>query len=289
MLCQLDCKLTHNSRRTGQSGPLGELFDHCIDAMNTTLGVIIFSSVAGFGYTWILIISQFATLTNFYLSTWEEYHTHKLFLSEFSGPVEGILSVVGLFIATGAFGSKIWQIPFQFGDLTLSFTDFYIIFGGLGLYFNIDSARKNVRKHYQQSNPRDYLNAIKGLLPFFVYYLSVFALIIVNPVLIEKYSIPLVLMIGASVAFSVGRIIVAHLTKQAFPYMTPASFLPTIILILNELLKFLGYTDAIKELIWMGLGLSFGFYGMFVIEIIYEITSYLDIYALSIKHPKKAS
>lgn len=256
--------------------------------MNTTLGVIIFSSVAGFGYTWILIISQFATLTNFYLSTWEEYHTHKLFLSEFSGPVEGILSVVGLFIATGAFGSKIWQIKFQFGDLTLSFTDFYIMFGGLGLYFNIDSARKNVRKHYK-SNPREYLNAIKGLLPFFVYYLSVFALIIVNPVLIEKYSIPLVLMIGASVAFSVGRIILGHLTKQAFPYMTPSSFLPTIILILNEFLKFLGYTDAIRELIWMGLGLSFGFYGMFVIEIIYEITSYLDIYALSIKHPKKAS
>ncbi len=83
------------SRRTGQSGPLGELFDHCVDAVNTTLSVIIFSSVAGFGYSWLLIASQFGTLANFYLSTWEEYHTHKLFLSEFSGPVEGILSVVG--------------------------------------------------------------------------------------------------------------------------------------------------------------------------------------------------
>lgn len=39
-----------HARRTGQSGPLGELFDHSIDAINTTLGSIVFASVMKMGY-----------------------------------------------------------------------------------------------------------------------------------------------------------------------------------------------------------------------------------------------
>lgn len=62
------------------------------------------------------------TLANFYLSTWEEYHTgvclvslsvidaqgnlsrgspQTLYLSAFSGPIEGILLIVILYIITG--------------------------------------------------------------------------------------------------------------------------------------------------------------------------------------------
>lgn len=45
-------------------------------------------------------------LANFYLSTWEEYHTGTLYLSYFSGPVEGILMVVIVFIITGFYGMR---------------------------------------------------------------------------------------------------------------------------------------------------------------------------------------
>lgn len=285
------------SRRTGQSGPLGELFDHCVDAVNTTLSVIIFASVAGFGYSWLLIVSQFATLGNFYLSTWEEYHTHKLFLSEFSGPVEGILSVVFLFFLTGIYGADLWELEFFEVNLSFlglasnfkfTFTSAYVVFGAIGLYFNIDSARRNVADHYKDSKP--YHKALKGLLPFFFYYLTVFAWLTYNPIIIEKYCLPFVLTIGLTLAFSVGRIIIGHLTLQKFPMLTPSVFIPFAEFLIFSLLTWLGYSpDSITgDLIWAGFGLSLGFYSLFVLEIIYEITTYLDIYALSIKHPKTA-
>jgi len=46
-------------------------------------------------------MSEILTLANFYLTTWEEYHTGVLFLGYFSGPVEGILIVVAIYLVTG--------------------------------------------------------------------------------------------------------------------------------------------------------------------------------------------
>ena len=50
------------------------------------------------------VASQVFTLANFYLTTWEEYHTGVLFLSSFSGPVEGIIIIVVIFFITGLYG-----------------------------------------------------------------------------------------------------------------------------------------------------------------------------------------
>jgi ethanolaminephosphotransferase len=46
-----------------------------------------------------------ATNANFYLTTWEEFHTGTLYLSAFSGPVEGILLIVIVFTVTGFTGT----------------------------------------------------------------------------------------------------------------------------------------------------------------------------------------
>lgn len=44
----------------------------------------------------------------FLSATWEEYHTHCLFLGYFNGPVEGSITVSLAAIATAAFGQGIW-------------------------------------------------------------------------------------------------------------------------------------------------------------------------------------
>lgn len=59
------------------------------------------ASALNLGLSWWTVASLVATQANFYVSTWEEFHTGTLFLSAFSGPVEGILLVVGVFIITG--------------------------------------------------------------------------------------------------------------------------------------------------------------------------------------------
>lgn len=282
------------ARRTGQSGPLGELFDHCVDAMNTSLSVLIFASVFQLGWGWYLFLSQFGTLCNFYLSTWEEYYTHVLYLSVFSGPVEGILMVIGAFIATAYYGPQLWSKQIFELDLSsigfsqstpIRSTDLFIIWGTLGLYFNISTAKANVDKAIPKS---EQAKALKGLVPFALFYTSVFAELFLYPETLTTYGAPFFLTIACTVAFAVGRIIIGHLTLQKFPYINPPMFIPLAEIVLINVLTYLGYTreTVIGPILYAGFGLSVGIYGMFVTEIIYEITTYLDIYALSIKHPK---
>ena len=109
------------ARRTGMAGPLGELFDHGCDALNTTLECLLCASALNLGRSYWTIASLVATLGNFYLTTWEEYYTGalshsltrpvvlmafagQLYLGVFSGPVEGILSIVAVYAVTGFTG-----------------------------------------------------------------------------------------------------------------------------------------------------------------------------------------
>lgn len=47
-------------RRTRQSGPLGELFDHGVDALNTSLGCLMFAASQNMGQSWKTVASFFA-------------------------------------------------------------------------------------------------------------------------------------------------------------------------------------------------------------------------------------
>ncbi|CCE86766.1 Piso0_005276 [Millerozyma farinosa CBS 7064] len=292
-----------HARRTQQSGPLGELFDHSVDAINTTLSVIVFASVFKLGYSWLLLLAQFASLCNFYTSTWEEYHTHTLYLSQFSGPVEGILIIIALYVFTGVVGPDIWQSSFQldleiFGvnrPVEVPLNLLYQVFGLCALYFNIASAMGNVYKKYKkdiadsEKSKSEINQAYKGLLPFFAYYLSVVVYTWSFPTLVTDYGFPLVISIGLTMAFTVGRIILAHLTKTEFPMVQFPMFVPTIQLVVSKILIHVYSMEEQKVLdsvSWLGCGIVMGIHIIFVSEIIYEITTYLDIYALSIKHKK---
>ncbi|WPK26347.1 hypothetical protein PUMCH_003698 [Australozyma saopauloensis] len=293
-----------HARRTGQSGPLGELFDHSIDAINTSLAAIILGSVFQLGWGWLLMISQLAAVCNFYTSTWEEYHTHTLYLSVFSGPVEGILIMCGVYILTGIFGPAIWKTPLFTLNLTSIGHGFVDVNGvqlsalaGLSqLYFNISLAQANVAKHYKKDTthtPKETEELIHkanlGLLPFFANYASYGILVYCFPEVIHQFGFPLMITIGLSIAFCVGRIILAHLTLQEFPFFQATTLVPILQVAFAKLfIDFYGYnkTNTLSALMWLGAGVNLGIHGMFVAEIILEITTYLDIYTLFIKHKK---
>lgn len=56
------------------------------------------------------------------------------------------------------------------------------------------------------------------------------------PPVISEFGLPLILSIGCTIAFSVGRIILAHLTLQEFPYVQVPMFVPIGQLILSKVL-----------------------------------------------------
>ena len=291
-----------HARRTGQSGPLGELFDHCIDSINTTLSLFPFCSTTGMGFTRFFILTQFSVLCNFYLSTWEEYHTHKLYLSEFSGPVEGILSLIITFLLTGIFGpqtiwhSEILALNVSGTHIRVETVHLMYAFSLIGLAFNIITATKNVADYYMEFSKKNedkeitngkIREAILGLVPFFGYFITIFSLVFVEP---QFITLPFSLSIGLTMAFVVGRIILAHLTRQPFPIINYPMLIPVIQLTLYYItVHIFGHNsdDVVRNLVWFGFGLSLGIHAMFTNEIIYEFTNYLDVYALSIKHPKQ--
>lgn len=47
------------ARRTHQSGPLGELFDHGVDACNTVLEVLLFAAAMNLGQSWYTVLTLF--------------------------------------------------------------------------------------------------------------------------------------------------------------------------------------------------------------------------------------
>jgi ethanolaminephosphotransferase len=293
-----------HARRTGQSGPLGELFDHSIDAINSSLGTFVFASVLKMGYGGLLMVSQFATVCNFYTSTWEEYHTHTLYLSEFSGPVEGVLMICGVYILTGIFGPEIWNLrlgevnleSLGAGKYEINSSLFYVVIGISSIYFNIISAMRNVHKYYDRTNKSDPVksrqlsnNAYMGLTPFFSYYGSIAVLAWFYPEMVFDNGFALVLSICFTIAFSVGRIIIAHLTAQEFPMIQIPMFLPLVQLVVCKFLISIYDFDrqtVLTSVSWLGLGMTFGIHSTFIADIIFEITTFLDIYTLSIKHKR---
>jgi ethanolaminephosphotransferase len=109
--------------------------------------------------------------------------------------------------------------------------------------------------------------------------------------------VPFVFFVGLINAYSVGQIIVAHLTKSPFPY-TNVLVLPLFFAVLDSagpLLRrytvvvgwpsALGYGVYQVSYMFLCLGLAVGVYSSFVVDVIYTICDYLDIYCLSIKHP----
>lgn len=65
-----------NSRRTHQSGPLGELFDHGVDAVNTSLECLIFAASQNLGMGWKTVLTLFGCMRALYKAM--TTHTDKL-------------------------------------------------------------------------------------------------------------------------------------------------------------------------------------------------------------------
>lgn len=295
------------ARRTKQSGPLGELFDHGVDACNTTLEVIIFAGVTNLGYSWATILSMFGSIGAFYLTTWEEYHTGTLYLGLVSGPVEGVLILCFIYGITSVLGGSFWQqslfkvaginapfLPQFVQDMPIN--HWYIVYGGLMLGFNVIQSSINVIKARRSKN-LPVLPALAGLLPFISLCVMVPSWLALRPVILREHLIPFIFFLGACFAYQVGLMITAHLTKSPFPH-----FNILLVPIAAGLLDAAGPTikghtggligwpsvlgDSCYEVayVFACLGLGVGVYGSFVVDVIRTICDYLDIWCLTIKH-----
>ncbi|KAG0274834.1 hypothetical protein BGZ95_009422 [Linnemannia exigua] len=295
------------ARRTGTSGPLGELFDHDDHDDNDEqmpkphLEVILAANALQLNQSWWTILSHFLTLANFYLSTWEEYHTGTLYLSAFSGPVEGILMIVILYLITGFFGTGIWlhtvrsylglspdflpMIP----DMQLN--HFFVAFGTIGLIGNILTGFQHVIKARKDKN-LPVAPALVGVLPYVGMSLVAFFWLNASPAIVNEHLVPWILYIGLSFGYTVGLMITAHVTHQPFPLFN-ISFVPLLFGAFNANLPVIGFERLFGShmeniYLWSCLAFSAAAYAHFAINVVNDLCDYFDIWCFTIKHPKKA-
>jgi ethanolaminephosphotransferase len=99
------------ARRTGSSTPLGLLFDHGCDAVNSIFGSA--GWILGLGLSWdrdyfICLTLIFGPFSLFFAATWEEYHTGELILPTINGPSEGLVGAAILSLVA-YFHPQFWQ------------------------------------------------------------------------------------------------------------------------------------------------------------------------------------
>ncbi|CAK5265991.1 unnamed protein product, partial [Mycena citricolor] len=293
------------ARRTGMAGPLGEMFDHGCDAMNTTLEAILTCQALNLGRSWWTVASQMATLANFYLTTWEEYHTGQLYLGVFSGPVEGILMIVVIFLISGTFGPAVWDqglltvlrlqdLPQLKGVPNLPLNEAFMVFGAVGLIFNILTSYGNVHQAMKEKKQSTF-RALLRLFPFVISAgIQVFWLshprsdrsAIIN----SPLFVPFLCAWGLQFAHQVGKMILAHVTKTDFPawdWIWVWSFAAAVD---ANLPRLIGRPPLLQTspkntayAVWLTLAISFIAYARFCTLVIYDITNFMGIACFTVR------
>jgi len=140
------------------------------------------------------------------------------------------------------------------------------------------------------------VSALYGLLPFFTVWTLIPIYLQLNPLILKEHLVPFVFYAGLINAYSVGQMIVAHLTKSSFPYQNILA-LPLVFGIVDSIGPVLkthigiGWPSALGHdayqvgYMFLCLGVAIGTYGSFVVDVIVSICDYLDIWCLTIKHP----
>jgi len=96
------------ARKTGNSSPLGLLFDHGCDAFTTGLMALLLAKCLQLGNTFFLFPSLTAPQMIFFFTTLEEYYTGALYLSLGNGVTDGSVIMLAIFVFTAIVGNDWW-------------------------------------------------------------------------------------------------------------------------------------------------------------------------------------
>lgn len=216
------------ARRTGQSSGLGELFDHGIDSLNCTLASLCETAAIGLGSSPKGVFTALIPCLPMFLSTWETYHTHTLYLGYFNGPTEGLIIACTFMIISGVYGPQVWHLPLAdavgfseyLGETSLIDVWIPVI---LSTFFvaHLPECTYNVYLARRQQN-LPFLPTLLGWIPIVIFvgssgfwlYSPYSTLVLDNHLML--FCLTMSFVFGRMTT----KMILAHLTRQPFPYWT---------------------------------------------------------------------
>ncbi|KAM0272151.1 hypothetical protein ACHAPA_002449 [Fusarium lateritium] len=291
------------ARRTGTSSGLGELFDHGIDSLNCTLASLLETAAMGLGCSSAGIFTALCPCLPMFFSTWETYHTHTLYLGVINGPTEGILIACAIMIMSGIWGPGIWTIPLAHGIKdTLpglaellgetTFRDVWIgLIAGSLIFTQIPFCVLNVAKA-RKARGEPVLPVFLEWIPMAVFTISISAWVFSPYSTIMKENHLMLFCFIMSFVFGrlTTKIILAHLTRQPFPWWTVMLYPLIGGAFLGNLPRFgLPMVSAQFELfyLWAYLFFSMVVYFRWAWLVVTSICNYLGINALTIPKEKQ--
>jgi phosphatidylglycerophosphate synthase len=141
----LDALDGKHARRTGNSSPLGELFDHGCDAVTTTLMVLGVVSVIQLGPSWEAAWNIILANCVFFCAQWEQYTVGTLTLGEVN-VTEAQFVTMALYVFTAIVGPNFWLQTFTVAGYTLKYHHPLIIVNSLIIASTIFTNFVNVAK-----------------------------------------------------------------------------------------------------------------------------------------------
>lgn len=107
MLDEMDGK---QARRTGNSSPLGLIFDHGCDAFSTGFQALVALRTLQCGNNFLAYAMVVQAMAAFHFTTLEEYYVGTLKLPVCNAVSDGSAMIVLMYLVTGIFGNDIWAI-----------------------------------------------------------------------------------------------------------------------------------------------------------------------------------
>ena len=136
----------------------------------------------------------------------------------------------------------------------------------------------------QRERKQDVIKPLYGLVPYFVTWTFIPAYLYLQPIILEYHLIPFVFYVGLINAYSVGLMIVAHLTQDPTFPMYNVLTIPLGLAVLDSAGPFLGlWPSALGNgtyqiaFVFMWVGFGFGVYGSFVVSRCPEISVFILI------------
>ncbi|CDS05172.1 hypothetical protein LRAMOSA07701 [Lichtheimia ramosa] len=290
------------ARRTGTSSPLGELFDHGCDALNTAFVSILQCAALGLGHTQSSLIIFIVTVFGFYMSTAEEYYTKVLYLGVVNGPTEGILLTCFAFIWSGFNGAASWHVPLSNGVPLVAplfpngTTAADVFVWGLVLSFIFTLLIPCLHSIYTvcRDKKQDWIEAYANVLfPIVVFALAEFCWVMspTSTILKGEHLCLFALTVGMLFGLMASNIILAHLTRSPYPNLgfIVAPIVVMAILVNSDLLISIRLLSSDVELGLLWAMFIFGFisYGIWATLVIDGFCRFLGIRCLVIRRQKQ--
>eukprot|EP00762_Andalucia_godoyi_P003800 ANDGO_08533.mRNA.1 putative CDP-alcohol phosphatidyltransferase class-I family protein 3 len=229
--------------RTRSSSPLGELFDHGVDALAVTFAGLTLASSLNLGPSLMALLMLVVAWVPFLTATWEEFHTGALILGQVNGPIEGILMCCGVHLISGFWSPAWWDAPAPAlltaalppaqkvlsaltlgyvvpGDLLLPFSNFtwtrsemVIMFVAIGAVTSVVSNISNVLRTLRVSG-KPVLPAIVHLAPGFFHIVLAVSWVVADPTTFFLNTRLVCIVVGLVHGFYVSNMTLAHCVKS---------------------------------------------------------------------------